>query len=435
MLTSGTTLTLTALKELSPVTQHQISLQLVNLLYKDKGLVEKVARIYFIDSRSTLRRHLEWDYDYYAQNYGPDWPRMWTTMLSSARDWKQQIKQSLKRRLIDEVRLEPKNSKGKFAKRLKAYIYNTYDGYKLDTKIAEKCATLLNELLPPVQQEEITVRVEELNWSLGAEYYYNGASCWWGGSAKSFAQLYHMGGLALLSDSIKGRVWAIPYRNGIVVFNVYGDWRPSQWAVALADHFETRYEQVGISADIMYVNGSSGHYIGPDTFSESRHYVHEADYGQFESGDIVDCGMDSSDAGLRQCDCCGDWIISDDSHTVMDANREYLSYCESCWDDESIWCDPISEYVVADDAVECVYVHQGYYDRHPQYHTAYTLPSADNNYHECEVCGQGYTFDSRSYNTILGGGWDVFTCCRAGHNEDTCDSWNVDDEDDESEED
>src|SRR5690606_36631781 len=89
-------------------------------------------------------------------------------------------------------------------------------------KLSAEIKAQIGQLLSSVKDEKLTLRLT-LGCSGSSWEYYHADSCWWGDFERSRDVLEYNGGGAIRAynedDELVGRVWFLPYKDHIILFN------------------------------------------------------------------------------------------------------------------------------------------------------------------------------------------------------------------------
>lgn len=241
---------------------------------------------------------------------------------------------------------------------------------------------------------DVTVIFRDSLWRCGE--YGDGGSCFFGFNSHHPDRIFNLGGFGICIEETPSRCWAIPYKEGLVLFNGYGPVRIRSIAHLVMkirgyDHIDSKvylnFEPSG--DDWIYTNGDSI-YIGNEPLSGS--YItfddcfHEPDYyaycdrcgdGIQEDDDYILIGDEfycddscARRAGYEYCDVCGEWTGS-----VVHCYDNGQDYCDSCASDNLYDCHSCGEYHTSENIYECG-------------DSYYCEDCAQDNGYKCKDCGE-----------------------------------------------
>lgn len=268
--------------------------------------------------------------------------------------------------------------------------------YKKDYKVTIPPAikTKIGNILGVVPDQEMSLLLT-LGCEGYSEDYYHRDSCWWGDFERSRDVLEHNGGGAIRAyDSngeLVGRVWFIPYKEWIVVFNSYGDrllQHTSTWGGLIEQAFgwtvtEHPCVEFGCGSEDLYVNSGKSLIVGPTKF------VGDTDYLTLE----IDTDAPYTYSYRKEeCLICGNYHHEDSMYYVYSLLVDEGYYCEYCFYERLTALSAGAyegEIAYRDDAVLC---NGEYY-----YHTEIVTDSFGNEYYSedgVEINGEWYAPES-----------------------------------------
>lgn len=253
---------------------------------------------------------------------------------------------------IDEnVGWEQVNRSGKIAKRIRKYFKSIGFPVVSDEALS-KVSIILKE--SESKEREYTVDVtDNFNWEDGD--FGHGGSCWWDGGDFYYSRnsLDGAGGYALRFyrnvprysnysdwDGI-GRIWILPYKNRILLFNAYGDGVDLGIGAKILQSLFPELSNKSISR--WHRASCSAMYVNDDRVL----VIHDLDDVLEDRIDIdIECIYDGPYGSETTCYNCGDSISGDDIYH-MDGDE----YCESCYYDLFFNCAHCNDDYSQDDVM------------------------------------------------------------------------------------
>lgn len=280
-----------------------------------------------------------------------------------------------------DISMAVENSKAKPATALSKWLYDTKQ-VKLTPEDKAKLGNLLK-----VDTFDYTIAIT-YGCDGDAEDYYHESSCWWGGESQSRDWLESNGGGAVraydTAGEVVGRVWFIPYENGIVLFNSYGKGElqhTSAWKRILTQGLNLEACPVDFHfrpSGMMYINSHTSFFVGKFEDPYSSIYIH------LDSPSIYKYENDSC-----VCEICGNHMHEDDSYYI---ENEYITVCEHCLSNHFVYAYTghrgYREYLREEDCTQ--YSGEWYSNEH----SSIIFCEEDSEYHhedEVTVLESGYT--------------------------------------------
>jgi hypothetical protein len=247
-------------------------------------------------------------------------------------------------------------------------------------KISPETVTFWGNAIANQPKEKITIRLTYGCKGSAREYYHVG-SCWWGGyeTSRDYLESSYGGAIrAYRNDEIVGRVWFIPYSDGIILFNAYGKGelgRIGSWSNLLKrsfpDYFVSKVMlEFGGDPGVLFQNSESTNlYIGPNKINDETIRIDLTRPEKFKyAKDLTFCshcgipiiggsGYSTTDNGVI-CYACqnlfyarsrstGAWIPIENAIEVYDAYND--RYYESPDSPDIIYARAINRYVYITD--------------------------------------------------------------------------------------
>ena len=201
-------------------------------------------------------------------------------------------------------------------------------------KLSAEIKAQIGQLLSSVKDEKLTLRLT-LGCRGSSWEYYHENSCWWGDFERSRDVLEYNGGGAIRAynedDELVKRVWFLPYKDHILLFNSYGKGALEHiytWGVLVEQAFGWKSKKVSAYFDCdstdLYVNSPTMMIVGPEMYDgkDSIYPFIDTDVPYYYSSPRV------------YCSGCNELVREDyayyHSH-VYGIGEGY--FCESCHED------------------------------------------------------------------------------------------------------
>lgn len=285
------------------------------------------------------------------------------------------------RLLLKSTGIDLVTKDGKLTKRILNALYKQFS-VTPDNKWVGKLGNILKNLFTNNNKMSLTI-VETNDFYQDPSYFVNESSCWWDSYTESRGLLFGTGGFGLVHRggwSSLSRVWVVPYNDGYVYFNEYGDLTIPQWGKVICQIFFDGKDIPEATVDIHSVGNSSpyinslGYYVG-----ESK-VDNDADiYIEWDTTYKWDYTAQS------ECDRCGDRVDSDDLYYSERTDR---SYCEVCYDELFSSCDDCGDTTYIDDLNDA-------YDERGR-NVSVCNGCFEDHYYECYHCGDFHHIDDTS---------------------------------------
>lgn len=247
---------------------------------------------------------------------------------------------------------------GKLLKRFGKY-FKALNGFALDDRYLGVIGDKLQYYLTKDTRSFYVDFTNSIDWNDGQ--FGKGDSCWWGCYSESRETFTNGGGWAIRfyrslerdNDNGIGRCWIVPKYNVLLCFNAYGIDRAkvSKVIKAIFDKqgIELHYSAAEVynshNSDIPYINGDSNS-------GSSGSFVLWADRDDLRERYNID--MKTVEDNKATCEGCGGRFDEENGHYTND-----YFWCDSCHDERFAYCDCCQDYVDSDDVYS---VRDGDYD-------------------------------------------------------------------------